>query len=43
MKKISGKRSIALIYAALIVATFGAFWQLRYNGFTNYDDDHYVT
>jgi Flp pilus assembly protein TadD len=43
MSKIPGKYRTALICGALAIVTFAAFWQVLGYGFTNFDDDIYVT
>jgi tetratricopeptide (TPR) repeat protein len=43
MNKIPGKYRTALICGALAIVTFAAFWQVLFYGFTNLDDDLYVT
>jgi tetratricopeptide (TPR) repeat protein len=43
MNKIPGKYRTILMCAALAIAIFAAFWQVLGYGFTNFDDDIYVT
>lgn len=37
------RKQILAVYAALIVLTLAAFWQVKDNEFLNFDDDVYVT
>ena len=41
--KILRKYQTVLISLALVMVTFAAFEQVRYNDFVDYDDDMYVT
>ena len=42
MDKPSNKHWTLCIYAALVLSTLAAYWQVRSHEFVNYDDDDYV-